>query len=42
MEFESPNTPTLQSTDLELSLDDLDAMLEIDVLATVPPIINNP
>ena len=40
MEFESPNTPLEPKTDLDLSLDDLDAILEFDVVATVPPIIN--
>jgi hypothetical protein len=42
MEFESPNTLLEPKTeiDLDLSLEELDAILEIDVLNTVPPLIN--
>ena len=42
MEFESPNTLLEPKTeiDLDLSLEELDAILEIEVLNTVPPITN--
>jgi hypothetical protein len=42
MEFESPATLLEPKTeiDLDLSLDDLDAILEFDVVSTVPPLIN--
>ncbi|HSJ00853.1 MAG: hypothetical protein ACAI34_25565 [Verrucomicrobium sp.] len=43
MEFDSPSDFTTVATSpatLDLSLDDLDAILEVDIVATVPPQIN--
>lgn len=42
MEFESPSSLQESGTELELSLDELDAILECDIVNTVPPNLNFP